>query len=289
LSDDSDASAPDSLVPDSFLHILSVGNTPALITASTALLVCVSAVYMTAYFYIVGPQFQGFLSPSDYIVGSINWLPTLFFAAVYGIGSRPIYSLLGGRFKLNSDANFDQTVPASDIKRGVSIDKNVILIWLAINSLGLVLNLSISDRDQLPASISKIIFVNMVLGVPFVVFNVLDGVIPKKFAQLIVISIVMIAYVASRGISDAADNINIDIDNDPSATVYQILLPNENPKTATIIPLMNIDKGLIYKAKSDIHFAKWADISGFGRLNVEHSKTTLWCERFPNLVKFFCE
>jgi hypothetical protein len=222
------------------------------------------------------------LSPSDYIVGSINWLPTLFLAAVYGISSRPLYSLFVGRFKQNSDANFGQTVPASDFKR-----KNVILIWLAINLIGLVINLSIFERDQIPARLSITIFVNMVLVVPFVVFNMLDGVIPKKFAQLIVISIIMIAYVASRGVSNAVDNIDTDIENDPSAAIYQIRLTNEDPKPTTIIPLMNIDKGLIYKVKGEIHFAKWADISGFGRLNVQHSKTPLWCDRFPNLVKFF--
>ena len=201
--------APDSLAPDSFLHILSVGNIPALVTGSTALLVCVSAVYMTAYFYIVGPQFQGFLSPSDYIVGSINWLPALFLAAVYGIGSRPLYLLFSGIFKPNSDANFGQTVPASDFKRGISI--KVILVWLAINSLGLVLNLPIIRRDQLPMFISKLIFWNMVLVVPFVVFDILDGIIPKKFAPLVVISIIMIAWVASSGISNAVNNIDIDI------------------------------------------------------------------------------
>jgi hypothetical protein len=71
---------------------------------------------------------------------------------------------------------------------------------------------------------------------------------------------------------------DIDNDNDPYAATYQIRLLKEDQKT--IIPLMNIDKGIIYKAKGDIHFAKWADISEFGRFNVEHSKTALWCERF---------
>ncbi len=296
MSDDLDPIAPDSLAPDSFLHFLSVDNIPALVTGSTALLVCVSAVYMTAYFYIVGPQFQGFLSPSDYIVGSINWLPALFLAAVYGIGSRPLYLLFSGIFKPNSDANFGQTVPASDFKRGISINNKVILVWLAINSLAIVLNLPIMHRDQLPMFISKLIFWNMVLVVPFVVFDILDGIIPKKFAPLVVISIIMIAWVASSGISNAVNNIDIDINNDPNGAIYRIRLTNEaHPKR--IIPLMNIDKGLIYKAKGrafrhvqyDIHFAKWADISRFSRFNVEHSKTTLSCERFPNQLKYFCQ
>jgi hypothetical protein len=115
----------------------------------------------------------------------------------------------------------------------------------------------------------------------------LDGVISRKIAQLIVISIVMIGYVADRGIRDAVYNIDIDIEKDPRAVPYQIHLPNENQKM--IIPLMNIDKGLIYKSKGEIHFAKWSDISEFSRLKVEHNKTILSCELFANLLKYFCQ
>jgi hypothetical protein len=227
------------------MHILSVGNIPALITGSTALLVCVSTVYMTAYFYIVGPKFQWLLSPSDYIVGSINWLPTLFIAAGYGISSRVLYSLFVGRFKPKSDDDSGQAVLASDLKRGISINKKVILKWSTINVMVIVLNLSVIHIDQIPQFLSTLIFVNFVLVIPFVVFNMLDGVIPKKFAQPIIISIVMIAYVANRGVSDAVHNIDIDVDNDYRAATYEIRLLNGDQKT--IMPLMNIDKGIQIK------------------------------------------
>ncbi len=261
---------PDTTVPDSFLHILSVSNIPVLITGATALLVCVSAVYMTAYFYIVGSQFQGFLSPSDYIVGSINWLPTMFFAYGYVTVSRVTYSLLGDRFKQPGDG-FKQ--------------KKIIVIWLAANILFLVARLSTDHSGQIPAILSLLILLNIAILSPFIIFNGLDGIIPKKFLHPIVVSIILIGYVAVRGISDAVHN--IDIDNDPSATIYQISLPNKDLKT--IFPLMNIDKGLIYKEKGGIHFTKLADISEFSRLNVENSNSSLPCELFANLLKYFCQ
>jgi hypothetical protein len=160
--------------------------------------------------------------------------------------------------KQKNNSNFaGQIVPTSDFKRGVSAYKKAIVTWLATNVLVLVFFLAINDRDRVPVIISGIVVVNIAIIFPFIMFNLLDEVIDKKIAHPIVISIILIAYVANRGIANAV--YDIDNDNDPYAAIYQIRLLKEDQKT--LIPLMNIDKGLIYKAKGDIHFAKWADIS----------------------------
>jgi hypothetical protein len=51
--------------------------------------------------------------------------------------------------------------------------------------------------------ISAIIVVNIAIILPFIMFNILDEVIDKKIAHPIVISIILIAYVANRGIANA--------------------------------------------------------------------------------------
>jgi hypothetical protein len=57
------------------MRLPAVGEIPGILTASTAALLCVSAVNYTVYFWVLGGGFQGFMSASDYLVDSIYWLP----------------------------------------------------------------------------------------------------------------------------------------------------------------------------------------------------------------------
>ena len=80
-----------------------IGKITSAVALTSTLLLCMSAIYSTAYFYVVGQEFQDLMSAQDYITESIYWiiltLVGVSIVVVIDIVQREPVSLAGQRLR----------------------------------------------------------------------------------------------------------------------------------------------------------------------------------------------
>ena len=165
------------------------------ITISTALIVCVSVIYSTSYFLIVGSEFQGFMSTSGYLLDSIRLIPVFITAFIIGIVSSMMIRLV-----------FGNKLP---IKRtDINLRKGLIIVAFA--SLFLFPFIVISDN--LLKFYGICLFIAIIIWIDFMAWLLseinTDDTISPLLVTIFYICVPVIIFVALDGMKDANRDLN---------------------------------------------------------------------------------
>lgn len=230
---------------------LETSEIPAAITVSTAILICMSVIYSTCYYYIIGEQFQGFMSTTDYILDSIRLIPIFILFIFLGL-------IILVTIKVKPTPYGTTETMTRTMFLGIEI---------AIASFILFIIAKLLNLSDLVESLIHIMMIVALIWIMFCVWifwhqNAQD--FSAATSLLLFISVPVIAFVAAQGFQDA------DKDLARNDELYNLTLVGESPQDVVI--LRNIENGVIHMdtrkdtEKRYVRFSKSADVLNFRKL-----------------------
>ncbi|HTR13011.1 MAG TPA: hypothetical protein VMI72_07085 [Roseiarcus sp.] len=244
------------------------GEVASGIGVCSTLLLCMSVVYSTAYFWMIGTEFQNFMSAQDYVVDSIHWIPTTFLVF--------IISFVFGKF--GYDVGFDhghKKATGTALTSMDRLDKFILFYFPLIAAVCLfVFIVVVVEIAELPAFL--ILFSGTIVIIVSVALSrktrLYDRLSERGLVHFALPFLFIIPFVACKGSSDALSDLRT---KEASNFIREL-----NQETKSIVPFKILDKGVIYKSLDDrsVHFSKWADISSFVRKEEEFDERTLLCK-----------
>jgi hypothetical protein len=241
-----------------------IDDIPAAITISSAIIVCMSVIYSTSYFWLVGAEFQGFMSGMDYLLDSIRLLPIFLLFLIAGLAVVLFFRITIPRF------NHTENMKVSDAP----------LIWLLLllavgTYTGFVLYDMLTTRNIIQFYITWLVS----LGVIWFTFMVWLFTRARTWAllnleiyTLLYVFVPVIIFVAYLGLQDARRDLN------GVGEKYNLEVKDTSSRLVSV--LRNLDKGILYKDEEDqkIHFARWEDVVSFTKDKSDLTKTPTTCK-----------
>lgn len=116
-----------------------IGQVSTFLALCSTLLLLTSAIYSTAYFFIVGREFQDLLSAQDYVIQSVYWIPpvALILGASYIMSSLSYIAGYSRGYKIGYASGYEKE---SSTKKDIDIKaKRSLYVLLGVSASFVVL------------------------------------------------------------------------------------------------------------------------------------------------------